>query len=142
MSAKENENKAIVARLWSLLYDHRDFDGVGALFAEDGHYVDMPAPDVGAIGPAQVAARLRLGLAPLADHHHDVEELLAENDTVVTEHVEHWSFPSGERVSLPFVSIHRLRDGKIVLWRDYWNWNTLMDGVPQWWLDHIAQGYT
>ena len=59
----------------------------------------------------------------------------------MTEHVEHWQFPTGELVSLPFVSVHRLRDGHVVLWRDYWDWNTLMDGAPAWWIEHIAGGY-
>ena len=115
------ENKATVALLWRRLYDERDYEGVGALFAEDGTYVDMPAPEAGAVGPVQVGARLRLGLAPLTELHHDIEEIVAEGDTVVTEHVEHWRFPTGEQVSLPFVSVHRLRDGQIVQWRDYWN---------------------
>jgi ketosteroid isomerase-like protein len=137
-----DDNRAIVATLWRRLYDERDYEGVGALFAEDGRYVDMPAPDVGAVGPLQVAARLRLGLAPLTELNHDLEEMVAEGDTVVTEHIEHWRFPTGEQVSLPFVSVHRFRAGQIVQWRDYWNWDTLMSSVPQWWLDHIAQGYT
>ena len=134
-------NKAVVEQLWDALYERHDFDEVGSLFAADGFYCDMPHPEQGATGPTEVAARLRLGLAKLSAHHHDVERLVAEGDTVVTEHTEHWHFPTGERVSLPFVSVHRLRGGRITLWRDYWNWSTLMEGVPQWWLDDIAAGY-
>ena len=29
----------------------------------------------------------------------------------------------------------------IVRWWDYWNLPTLMDGAPQWWLEHLAKGY-
>lgn len=134
-------NKAVVTRLWEALYDRHDFDEVGSLFAADGYYCDMPHPDQGATGPAEVAARLRLGLAKLSDHTHQIERMVADGDTVVTEHVEEWHFPTGERVSLPFVSVHRFREGKIVLWRDYWSWDTLMSGVPAWWLEGIAAGY-
>ena len=58
-------NRALVERFWATLYE-RDFDGVGAFFAADGEYTDMPTPpeDV-ARGPEQIAARLRLGLEPL-----------------------------------------------------------------------------
>jgi len=35
----------------------------------------------------------------------------------------------------------KLRDGKITRWWDYFNLATLLDTAPQWWLDHIAQGY-
>jgi limonene-1,2-epoxide hydrolase len=134
-------NKAIVEQLWDALYERHDFDEVGSLFAPNGFYCDMPNPGQGASGPAEVAARLRLGLAKLSAHRHDIERVVAEGDTVVTEHVEHWHFPSGEQVSLPFVSVHRLHGGQITLWRDYWNWDSLMAGVPQWWLDEIAAGY-
>jgi limonene-1,2-epoxide hydrolase len=134
-------NRAVVTRLWAALYDRHDFDEVGSLFAPDGFYCDMPNPAQGATGPAEVAARLRLGLGRLRAHTHDIERMVAEGDTVVTEHVEHWVFPTGETVSLPFVSVHRLERGRVVLWRDYWNWNTLMEGVPPWWLEEIAAGY-
>jgi limonene-1,2-epoxide hydrolase len=134
-------NKALVQQLWDALYERHDFDEVGSLFAADGFYCDMPHPDRGATGPAEIAARLRLGLAKLSGHDHDIERLVADGDTVVTEHVEHWHFPTGEHISLPFVSVHRVRDGRITLWRDYWNWDSLMAGVPQWWLDDLAAGY-
>ena len=48
---------------------------------------------------------------------------------------------TGEHVALPFVSVMELRDGKITRWWDYFNLPTLLDAAPQWWLDHIAQGY-
>jgi limonene-1,2-epoxide hydrolase len=134
-------NKAVVRRLWDALYEGHDFDAVGSLFAPAGYYCDMPNPELGATGPVEIAARLRLGLAKLEDHRHDIERMVAEGDVVVTEHVEHWAFPTGERVSLPFVSVHQLRAGQIVLWRDYWSWDTLMANVPQWWLDDLAAGY-
>jgi ketosteroid isomerase-like protein len=100
-----DENLALIRRFWQDLYA-RDFARVGAYFAEDGHYEDVPAPDAGAVGPAAVAARLRIGL---------------------------------ESVALPFVSIHVIREGKIALWRDYWDMNTLMDAAPQWWVEHILR---
>jgi len=43
------------------------------------------------------------------------------------------------KVSLPFVSIHVIRDGKIVLWRDYWDLGTLMSGAPRWWIERLAR---
>jgi ketosteroid isomerase-like protein len=130
-------NRALVERLWKTLYE-RDFDGVGALFAADGEYTDMPTPaeDV-ARGPEQIAARLRLGLEPLASIGHEIRTIVAEGDTVVTEHVEFWEWPSGERAELPFVSMHQVREGKLVRWWDYWDLATLMNNAPAWWVEHI-----
>ena len=131
-------NKRIVRRLWDDLYAHR-FDAVGAAFAEDGLYEDVPAPDAGAVGPANVAKRLRIGLEPVERHVHRLHRMVAEGDTVVTEHTEEWHFGTGEVVSLPFVSIHVIRDGKIALWRDYWDFQTLMSAAPRWWIEHLAK---
>jgi ketosteroid isomerase-like protein len=131
------DNRKIVEQLWTDLY-RRDFDAVGAHFADDGEYTDVPTPaDDVARGPEQIAARLRLGLEPLSGISHDIALIVAEGDTVVTEHVEHWEWPTGERASLPFVSIHQFRDGQIVRWWDYWDLGTLMGSAPAWWVEHI-----
>lgn len=131
------ENRAIVDTLWRRLYE-KDFDGVGALFAPDGEYTDVPTPvDDVARGPAQIAARLRIGLEPLATIGHTIRTLVVDGDTAVTEHVEHWGWPTGEHADLPFVSVHELRDGQIVRWWDYWDLGTLMGAAPAWWVEHI-----
>jgi ketosteroid isomerase-like protein len=134
-------NVEIVQSFWDALY-RRDFDAVGASFAADGEYTDVcsPAADV-ARGPAQVAARLKLGFEKLSGISHTVRLTVADGDTVVTEHGEHWEWPTGEKVTLPFVSIQELRGGKIVRWFDYWDMATLMNAAPQWWVEHIMQGY-
>ena len=95
-----------------------------------------PADDV-AHGPAQIAARLRVGLEPLSAISHDVRTIVSDGDIVVTEHVEHWEWPTGERASLPFVSVQQLRDGKFIRWWDYWDLATLMNSAPAWWVEHI-----
>ena len=130
-------NREIVEQFWADLY-RRDFDAVGAYFADDGEYTDMPTPeDDVARGPEQIAARLRLGLEPLESLSHDIRAIVADGDIVVTEHTEHWNWPTGEKASLPFVSMHEIRDGKLVRWWDYWDLSTLMNAAPAWWVEHI-----
>jgi len=133
-------NREIVQRFWTTLYA-RDFDACGAFFADDGVYTDVPLGVAGATGPAQVAARLRLGLEPIDRYEHHLHHIAADGDVVMTEHVEEWYWHTGEHVALPFASVMELRDGKITRWWDYFNLATLLDGAPQWWLDHIAKGY-
>jgi ketosteroid isomerase-like protein len=135
------DNKRAVEQLWRDLYE-RDFDAVGARFHDDGEYTDVPSPsDDVARGPDQIAARLRLGLEPLEGIHHEVRLMIAEGDVVVTEHVEHWRWGTGEHAALPFVSVHEFRAGRIARWWDYWDMQTLMGVAPQWWVEHIMQGY-
>ncbi len=133
-------NRTIVEQFWDDLY-RRDFDACGAAFAPDGVYTDVPVGEVGATGPIEVAARLRLGLEPIERYEHRIGLIVADADAVITEHVEEWFWSSGEHVALPFVSVMEIRDGKITRWWDYFNLATLLEGAPQWWLEHIAQGY-
>ena len=135
--SEADAKRGLIERFWATLYE-RDFNGVGAFFADDGEYTDTPTPpeDV-ARGPEQIAARLRLGLEPLESISHTVKTIVVEGDTIVTEHVEHWAWPTGEKVSFPFVSMHEMRDGKLVRWWDYWDLGTLMGAAPEWWVEHI-----
>ncbi|MEI7591847.1 MAG: nuclear transport factor 2 family protein [Actinomycetes bacterium] len=136
MTTRE-DHIALVEKLWATLYIERDLDAVGAMFAEDGHYEDVPIDDGGATGPKQIAARLRIGFAPVKGFDHVIHRMVVDGDTVITEHAETWHFDDEVSVTLPFVSVQEIRDGKLVLWRDYSNMNTLLEGAPDWWIEHI-----
>ncbi len=86
-------------------------------------------------------ARLRLGIEPLEGYEHDLKAMVVEGDMVVTEHAELWKWHTGETALLPFVSVHEIRDGKIVRWHDYWDMQTLMNAAPAWWIEHIMKGW-
>ncbi len=132
------ENKKIVQGMWDCLY-RKDFEGVASYIAKDGLYEDVPAPDKGAVGPANVVKRLRVGLEPVARFEHEVHRVVAEGDSVVVEHTETWHFETGEILKNDFVTIHIIKDGKIALWRDYWDMNTLLSQAPQWWIERLAK---
>ncbi len=132
------ENKELVESMWACLY-RKDFDGVAAHIAEDGHYEDVPAPDPGATGPANVVKRLRIGLDPVVRFEHDVHRVVAEGSSVIVEHTETWHFETGESLRNDFVTVHVVRDGKIALWRDYWDLNTMMAQAPKWWIERLAK---
>jgi limonene-1,2-epoxide hydrolase len=84
---------------------------------------------------------LRLGLGPLERYVLRDGPIVADRDMVVTEHAEEWYWGTGESVVLPFVSVMEVRDGKLVRWWDYWDMQTLMSAAPEWWVEHIMQGY-
>jgi limonene-1,2-epoxide hydrolase len=56
---------------------------------------------------------------------------------VVTEHTEHWTWETGEQVALPFVSVQRIEGDEIVLWKDYWDFQTLMGAAPAAWHERL-----
>ncbi len=135
-------HKQLVQSFWEALY-RRDWDGIATFFTDESEYTDVPSPaDDVAHGPDQIVARLRLGLERISAYEHDLRLMVAEGDTVVTEHSETWHWHTGEQVVLPFVSVHQLRDGTIIRWWDYWDMQTLMNAAPDWWIEHVAQGYT
>jgi limonene-1,2-epoxide hydrolase len=135
-------NIELVERFWAALA-RRDFDAVGAFMADDGHYVDVPVKDIepGAYGPAETAARLRLGLEPLHAYELHDGPIVASGQFVITEHAETWEFEPGMSVTLPFTSVMEIRDEKVVRWWDYLDLATLMNAAPPWWVEHIAAGY-
>ena len=132
------ENKQVVLRMWEALY-RKDWDALAACLADDCHYEDVPAPDPGADGPANTVKRLRIGLDHVQRFEHHHHRMVAEGDSVLFEHTEIWHFPTGEKLVNHFVTIHEVRDGKIQLWRDYWDLNTLMSQAPAWWIERLAK---
>lgn len=141
MSELAARNRQLIERFWSTMYA-RDFDGVGAFFTETGEYTDVFTPDDDvAVGPTQIAARLRLGLGPLESIHHHPKHMVAEGDLVMTEHAEEWRWHTGERVMIRFVSVHHIVDGKIIRWHDYPDLQLLLGAAPQWWIEHIMEGW-
>ena len=133
-------NRALIERFWDDM-GRRDFAAVRTYFTEDAHYTDVPAPEDGARGPDAIEARLRLGIEPLERYVPRPGKMVAEGDMVILEHSEEWHWGTGETVVLPFVSVFELRDELIARWWDYWDLGTLMNAAPQWWIDHIMQGY-
>ena len=144
MSERAALNRQRVERFWALLYQ-RDFDAVGAMMAADGEYTDVFTPggdDDVARGPQQVAARLRLGLEPLLAIYHHPKHMVAEGNIVMFEHAEEWHWHTGEECLVKFVSVQEFDDdGKIVRWHDYPDLQKLLSTAPQWWIEHIMEGY-
>jgi limonene-1,2-epoxide hydrolase len=139
--AHADEHKALVRRFWDDLYAH-EFAKVGTYFSDDAVYDDVPIPAARAIGPAAIVRKLEIGLGPVPQHVHHLHRLVAEGACVVTEHVEDWCFAPDHVVSLPFVSVQVIRDGKITRWSDYSNMDTLLSAAPRWWLEHVMAAWS
>ena len=135
------QNLDLVRRFWDDLYAHR-FERLGAYFTPDAVYDDVPLPAARAVGPVAIVRKLRIGLEQVERHVHHVHRMLADEETVMTEHTEDWHFAADHVVSLPFVSVQAVAAGKIALWRDYSNIDTLLSAAPPWWLEHVARSWT
>jgi limonene-1,2-epoxide hydrolase len=131
-----------VLNLWRTL-SARDWNGLRDWLTDDCIYVDMPVgPAAAAKGPEDIVKRLQVGLLDLADYVNHDGVLVDDGDNVLYEHSETWTFSSGEVVQLPFVSVHRVRDGKVALWKDYWDFGTVANAAPPDWMEKLKAADT
>ena len=139
-TSTESANMALVRRFWDDLYAHA-FDRLGAYFTADAVYDDVPLPAARVVGPAAIVRKLEIGLGRVPRHVHHLHRMVADDTTVVTEHTEDWCFADDHVVALPFVSVQVIADGKISLWKDYSNIDTLLSAAPAWWLEHVTSSW-
>lgn len=119
----------VVMGLWQAL-SRRDWDAVKTFLSDDCLYVDMPVPAVSARGPENILKRLKIGLESLAGYENHDGLLLSNDSDVMYEHSETWTFATGERGVLKFVTVHKVAGGKITVWKDYWDMNSLISFAP------------
>jgi len=135
-----------VRGLWSVLND-RDYDAIADWVTDDCIYYDVPlGPALSARGPVDIAKRLRVGWGELAAYENHDGTLVAgpqgDEVDVLYEHSETWTFKTGETLHLLFATVHKVRDGKVSLWRDYWDYNALTTAAPQEWQDGLLTADT
>ncbi len=133
--------REIVLGMWSAL-SARDWDKLKTFLSDDCLYVDMPMPAASARGPEDIVTRLKIGLEALSSYVNHDGLLLTNGVDVSYEHSETWGWHSGETVRLAFVSVHRVEDGKITLWKDYSDFNTLLSAAPQSFTEGLASADT
>lgn len=131
-----------VLGLWQALSD-RNWDAVKTFLSADCIYVDMPVgPTLAARGPDDIVKRLKVGLEALAGYQNHEGRLVSNGADAMYEHSETWTWASGETALLKFVTVHRVVDGKVALWKDYWDMNSLVSQAPPDWLETLSKADT
>lgn len=130
-----------VARLRQLFADleRLDFAAVAGHCANDCSYEDVPYAEATVVGPEAIGAKLAYGLGSLERLPTTIHEVAEAGDTVLMERTEVWHHRSGERATLRVAAVFKFRDGKLVLWRDYWDARTLLSQQPADWLPEIPR---
>lgn len=126
-----------VLSLWKAL-SARDWEAVKACVSDDCIYADMPVgPAAAARGPEDIVKRLKVGLEPLASYENHDGLLISDGPNVMYEHSETWGWPTGETAVLRFVSVHRVENDKVTIWKDYWDMSALTATAPPTWMDDL-----
>ena len=129
-----------VLGMWKAL-SARDWDVVKTFLAEDCIYIDMPVgPVAAARGPDDIVKRLKLGLESLAGYENHDGLLVSNGADVMYEHSETWNWVSGESAVLQFVTVHKVVNGAITVWKDYWDFAGLLNHAPADWMEQLSQG--
>jgi len=100
-----------------------DWDGMLALLTDDVEYHNIPLEPVH--GPAAVRDTIEALLASGSDADWVVHREVEQGDTVMNERTD--KFLQGDRwLELPVAGVFVVRDGKIAIWHDYFDLDTIM----------------
>ena len=129
--------ESVVLGMWKALSD-RNWEAMKPFLAADCIYVDMPlGPAAAARGPEDIVKRLKVGLAALSGYQNHDGLMVSNGSDVMYEHSETWNWVSGESTVLQFVTVHKVVDGKITLWKDYWDFGGLANHAPGDWMEQL-----
>ncbi|MDE2403544.1 MAG: SgcJ/EcaC family oxidoreductase [Sphingomonadales bacterium] len=117
-----NDAEALVRRFLSL-WSTRDADGMVACFAEDGVYDNVPARS-----PMQGRAAIRTWLDMVFAHitriEVEIRNIAVDGEWVYNERLD--DHVAGDRhMPLPVMNLTRVVGGRIVLFRDYYDMDTV-----------------
>jgi len=120
-----SRNKTIIRefiKAWSKL----DAKELASYFTDDGIYHNMPIQPVQ--GRDNIESFIAGFLANWTATTWEIVSIIADGDFVVAERVDKTKV--GEKsVDLPCVGVFELEDGKIKLWRDYFDLDTYMKEI-------------
>ena len=73
------------------------------------------------VGPAGVTEKLARSIVGLDAFPMCVDTVVGDAQRVTTRRTEEWHFATGEVLKLPVLCLHEIEDGKIKVWRDYFD---------------------
>jgi limonene-1,2-epoxide hydrolase len=101
----------------------RDYDTALGYLTDDVEYQNMPLPPVN--GKDAVRETLDMLLANGSGSEWVVHRELESGNLVMNERTDRFNV-NGKWMELPVAGVFELRDGKIALWRDYFDLETIM----------------
>ena len=110
--------KEFVAR-WSDL----DAAKLASYFTEDGTYFNMPAKPV--VGRENIQTFISRFIANWTETNWDILNIAESNDVVYCERLDRTKTSNGN-VDLPCFGVFEMKNGKIHVWRDYFDMNTFI----------------
>ena len=122
------ENETII-REFVAAWSNLDADERATYFTEDGTYYNMPTQPIS--GRENVRDFIANFMRPWESTEWEILNLLVEGDIVMVERVDH-TVALGNNIDLPCLGYFLMEDGKIKMWRDYFDLATYTSALsPQ-----------
>jgi limonene-1,2-epoxide hydrolase len=99
---------------------------LASYFTEDGTYHNMPAKPI--TGRANVEQFITGFLANWTETSWDILNITEQGNTVFCERIDRTKTTNGN-VDLPCFGVFEMREGKIHIWRDYFDMNTFVSAM-------------
>lgn len=103
-----------------------DLDALGRFFAEDAVYHNMPMDPI--IGRDAIMAVIRGFTAGSERIEFEIVNIAADGHVVLTERIDRFFRPD-RTVVLPVMGTFEIVDGRIAVWRDYFDLNQYLQQV-------------
>jgi limonene-1,2-epoxide hydrolase len=116
-----------VVRAFNAAMTKLDFDAALQYVADDCEYTNIPLATVR--GPAGVRAVLGPFFAPTLENEFIVLREATNGPVVFLERLDRHRLATGW-VELPVTGVYEVRDGRIALWRDYFDAATILKHWP------------
>ena len=102
----------------------KEIDAAVAFMSDDISYENMPMKPM--TGRSVVAKVLQGFLTPAEEVDWQIISKIERDDTVFNERLDRFKI-NGHWLELPIAGVFKVRDGKIALWRDYFDMATYSD---------------
>jgi limonene-1,2-epoxide hydrolase len=111
-------NEQIVVEFWKA-FDRLDLEAALGYMTEDCVHDDKP------VGIHAGKEEIRKFFAPqmveMASFRAELKDTLSIGDTVMNERIDHIELQGGKKAALPVMGAYEIREGKIAVWRDYYD---------------------
>ncbi len=120
-----SENSKIIREFietWSSL----DADRLASYFTDDGSYYNMPMEPV--TGRENIREFIGGFLSTWSETDWEIRHILSAGDVVIAERIDKTKTSAGD-VDLPCVGVFEMSNGKIRIWRDYFDLATYTNAM-------------
>lgn len=114
-------NNVETVREFMAVWSNLNAEEIVAYFSEDGIYHNMPAHPVQ--GHEQLKVFIKGFIGPWTKTTWDILNIVGEGDLVLVERIDRTEI-GNVKVDLPCCGVFEMQEGKIKVWRDYFDMNT------------------